>query len=177
MIGRQIEESKVVGDRRTIPGDLLGNFFLGGPGIDQGPVGVGEFHRIQVVSLDILHDGNLEALLGGEIGDHHRNRSQARRPARPPTALAHDQFVARARFANDQRLQNAVTKNRCGQALELSGVKDAPGLIGIRIDILDPQFPCGPCVLRAFRAPGARAFGTRLRVGCSREFRGRWTRT
>ena len=66
-LGGQAQQTLVVGHRRPVFADGLGNLLPGHPeGVRQPPVGARFLDRVQVLSLNILDQRQLEPLLVGD---------------------------------------------------------------------------------------------------------------
>ena len=163
-LARELEESKVVGDARTVDAHTLADGFLRRARIGKRPVGVGELDRVEVVPLDVLHDRELETVPGLDVGDHGGDGLESRGATGAPAALAHDQLVAAIRGpTHDDRLQDAMSGDRLRELRQVIAVEHPAGLIGVRDDGVDRDLRGSG---RARR--GRRRFGLSTRGGDQR---------
>ena len=81
-------------------------------GVGQSTIGVGELDRIQVLTLDVLDDGQLEAIRGRDVRDDGGDGRSPGELARTEAPLAHDQLVTGAGATHDDGLQHAVLRDR-----------------------------------------------------------------
>ena len=90
--------------------------------------------RIEVDTLHVLDDGELERFLVGNVAHQHRHLVEARALAGSPAAFAGDdlELVRVARRPHQQRLHDAFLADRVGQVLEFVGVELMPrvGAVG-----------------------------------------------
>ena len=130
----------MVRDRRAIEAHAVTDLLLRQTRVRERGERMCELHWVQVVALDVFHERDLESVFAVDIRDHRRDRLAPGHPRSAPAALAHNEFVSVSRAPHDHRLQNAVSSDRIGQALELCGFETAPWLFGIRIDCVDGDF-------------------------------------
>jgi hypothetical protein len=158
-VARELEQPQMIGDRRAIHSDALADLLLGGAGVGERPEGDGELDRVQVAALDVLDEGDLEAIAGIDLEHDGGDRVQARAARRPPASLAHDQLVAIARAPHHHRLQHPVHADRLGEGVEGARLEDATGLVGVGVDVGNGDLA---------RARGRRLRGVRGRRGAGR---------
>jgi hypothetical protein len=133
----QIEQPEVVGDGGAVEAHPLTDLLLGQAVVDQRAEGVGQLHGIQVVALNVLDEGEFEAILAFNVGDDGGNRLAASGARSAPAPLAHDELVAIARAPDHDGLKDAVKPDRIGEAIEFERLEAAPRLLGIGIDQVD----------------------------------------
>ena len=84
--------------------------------LHQRPIALCFFHRIQVLALEVFHKRQLGSQLVVGLNNARRYLSQARKPCRPPAALAGDELiVAGVQFSHGNGLYDAVFAYRFGQ--------------------------------------------------------------
>jgi hypothetical protein len=138
--GRQLQQAQRVGDVHAALAHELGHLGLGAAmSFDERAVALGLLDRREVGALDILDDGDLEALGVGKLAHQRRHDAQAGGLRGPPAALAGDDLeLARVhRGPHQDRLQDPLGAHRGRQLLELGLIKAAAGLVRIRADRLD----------------------------------------
>ena len=134
---RQGEQAERIGHRGTALADPLGGLLLREPVlVDQVPVCFRLLERAQVLALEVLDQGQLEALRGSGLPYHDRHPVEAGPLCRSQASLTGDQLVPIPRSADDQGLQEAVAPDRVGERGERLLVEMTPGLVGIRHDVL-----------------------------------------
>ena len=112
---RQPQEACGVGHHHTTATDLLADLLLG-----EGELG----HQllitqslvdgIEVLTLEILNECELEHLQIGGDSLNHRHFGQARQSGSPPSAFTGDQLEEIAHHAHHQGLDDALLANRIG---------------------------------------------------------------
>ncbi len=115
--GRQLEEAQRVGHRRARPAHLLGHRLLGELEVlHQLLVGGGFLQRVEVLAVQVLHQGLLQRQHVVHRAHHHRDGRQPGPLGRPPPPLAGDQLVALVPdLSHEDRLQDAQLGDRRGQ--------------------------------------------------------------
>ena len=80
----------------------------------------GELDRIEVLSLDVLDERDLEHLPIGDLTDDRRDGGAAEHFSRPESTLARDDFVA-ARWPRpkEERLEKTLLSDRLRELLDL----------------------------------------------------------
>jgi hypothetical protein len=129
----------VVGDGGSIQANFGPNLILGHTRpIDQIPIALSLLHGVQVLSLEVLHQRQLEGPdFINTLYHPHRYLSQARQSGRTPPALASDDPKAIALSTNANWLKEAVLRNTLAEGLHGLTGKDLPGLVRVRINSLD----------------------------------------
>ena len=93
--GRQVEQAKRVGHRRSGTTDPCRDLVLAEPElVDQLPIGVGRLERIEILALEVLDERELELIAIGELPDDRRDPLEAGCLGGAEAALAGDQLVA-----------------------------------------------------------------------------------
>ena len=86
--------------------------------VDQPPVRLRFFDRIQVVALDVLDERDLQQMIVVDLAHDDGDLEQARALRRAPAALAGDDLEAALDAADEQRLNHAVRANRLRELFE-----------------------------------------------------------
>ena len=79
---------------------------------------MGGLDRVQIFTLNVLDQRQLQHLRIGDILNDHRNFREPGELGGAPSALAGDDLVAVSDVPDDQRLNDAVGTNRGGQLLQ-----------------------------------------------------------
>jgi hypothetical protein len=104
-------------------------------------VRLGLFERSQILALNVLNQGQLIGDIGRDVAHDHGDSTQTGSARCPPSALAGDQdILVRAGLANDDRLNESVFPNRCGELLDGGLVEDRAGLIRRGLDLVERKF-------------------------------------
>jgi hypothetical protein len=98
---------------------------------------MGQFHRIEVLPLHVLDNGEFEAIGRRDIRDHGGQGRLIRELTGAESSFAHDELITIARPSNDNRLKHSVLANGICQAAKGCFVKFPSRLIWIRIDQSD----------------------------------------
>src|SRR5579884_118053 len=99
------------------------------------------FERVEILALQILDDRNFETFeIAGRTNDCRNGRTLHRRACTPP-ALACNQFVAVAAFADQDRHEDTVLANRGLQLLEGCRIKILARLMRIGTNAIDRNLP------------------------------------
>jgi hypothetical protein len=123
------EKPQGVGDRRPIPPKPSRDFFLCETKlVNEALVRLSGFERIQVLSLEILHQGHLQGLGIGRVFDDGRDVGQAGEPGRPDATLAGDDLETAGNAPNHHRRQDPVFPDRGRKLLERFRIEMFPGL-------------------------------------------------
>ena len=119
-----------IGHRHAALAHPLGHLLLGQPElVHQLLEGRRLLQGVEVGALDVLHQGQLQHLLGRGLLDHGRHRRQPGQARRLPAPLAGDELVAlRPLLGDDQRLDQAMLADRGGQLGQGLGVEGGAGL-------------------------------------------------
>ncbi len=145
---RQLEQPEHVRHRRPLLSHALPHVLLGQPQVvDQAPEGGGLLDRVQVLTLQILDQGQLQDMLGIRFPDEGRDLEQTGDLSRAPAPLAGDQLVlALSDGTHDDRLQDALTLDGGGQLLQgLLGERPAR-LPLVRLDPVEVQLQEAPAL-------------------------------
>ena len=151
-LGLQLEQAGGVRDRRAAAPHPLGHVLLREPVLaQQAAVGERLLDRVQVGTLDVLDERQLQQLRAVHLTHDHRHGGQVGEARRLQTALARDEAVAALLFqAHHQRLQDAVLADRFRQLAQLLGLEVGPGLLRVRRNQIDIDL--------LQRSPGGRLF-------------------
>src|SRR4029079_5199356 len=96
------------------------------------------FHRVQVATLDVLDERELQHLLVFDFADDDGHARKARELRGAPAALARDELEeAGAGGADDDRLEQAVLLQRLRERLHGFGVELGARLVRVRPDGVD----------------------------------------
>ena len=79
-------------------------------GLDQHLEGARELDGVEIGALHVLDEGHLQHSAVGGVEHHRRHLIQAGELAGPPASLSDDELVGIAAAPNDQRLQDASTR-------------------------------------------------------------------
>ena len=108
---RQAEQTQRVSHRAATDSDAAGNLLLRETEIRSQILECSSlFERGQITALQVLHQRQLELIIGPQaLPYHRRNGRQAGQPRRPPASLAGNQHIAiLAILADQDRLQDSV---------------------------------------------------------------------
>ena len=115
----ELEQAEGVRDGRAGAPDagrevLLGEREL----VHQLAIGAGRLHRVEVLALEVLDEGELELLPVGELPNDRRDALQAGHAGCANAPLAGDELVAVDRLGDEDRLDHAVLADALGEARE-----------------------------------------------------------
>jgi hypothetical protein len=108
--------------------------------VDQGLVGFGFFHRVEVRPLHVLDDRDLERLAVVHLAHYCRYDHEACAACGAPAALARDdlEHLRLVRVGPDEdRLDHALGADRVGQLFEVGLDEGAARLLRVRDDAVD----------------------------------------
>ena len=149
---RELQQAEVVGHRRTLLADPCGHLLLGEAAfLDEPLIAQSHFDRVEVLTLDVLHDSHLEHSLVVGVADVCRNHVHSREPACPEAALAADDLVSAVSLSADgDRLDEAQCPDRLRQLLESLLVEGHSRLERVRLYEVcrDKEHVCGAALLR-----------------------------
>ena len=92
----------------------------------------------QVLALEVLDDRDLERRVVVDLLDQGGDRLEPGETRCAPAAFARDDLVGiRTERSDEDRLEDAVLANRCGELFERLRFEDHPRLLGIRFDVID----------------------------------------
>ena len=116
----QIQQTERIGNRRAGLSDAGSGFLLGqGIVLHQFLIAAGFFHRIQVFALKIFHQCQLRDALVVRVKNADRNLRQSRQSGRTPATLSRNGLIiSRVQSAYNDRLDQAVPRNGCGEILQ-----------------------------------------------------------
>ena len=142
----QVQQPKCVGHGGPGFSHPLCRLFLGhGIILHQRLIAQGFFHRVQVLPLQVLNQGQFHGFLVVGLDDHGGDLRQVRHPCGPPAALAGDDLIiAVAALAHGQGLDNAVLPDGRCQVLQSLRVKFPPGLVRVRLNFVNGQYLVRP---------------------------------
>ena len=106
---RKLEKAEIIGDGSTLLSYPVGHLLLCEIAfLDQSLIAEGHLNRVQILPLDILHDGHLEHSLLAGIPDIGRNHVHAGQTAGAETPLAAYYLISVSRLLPDRdRLDEA----------------------------------------------------------------------
>ena len=120
----------------------VGHLLLGQPQVlAQLPIGCGLLDGIQLLPLDVLHQGELEQAVIGDLLDHHGDHGESSLPGGPPAPLARDDLELVAHLAHHDGLDHAVLLQAFGQFSQRRLVEVGAGLGPVRHHAAQRQFP------------------------------------
>ena len=144
---RQLQQPHVVGDRRSILADGLGNFFLRHVEVGaQLLVRGGLIDGIEIFALDVFDERHLEQLRvssSGHLLDDDRYPRQTRALRGAPAALAGDDAIAIGDLADHDRLNDAVGPDGLGQLVEACVLEAMTRLMLVGRNPIDVHFRRG----------------------------------
>ena len=130
---------EVVGDGRPLLAHAQGHGFLGEIAfVDQALEAEGGLDGVEVLALDVFHDGHFQH--GGvvslaDVGRHFRQPGRLRGPV---AAFAADDLVAGGSgLPQGERLDDAQRPDRSGEFLQRFRVEILPGLVGVGDDLVE----------------------------------------
>ncbi len=139
----EIEEAERVADVGAGAADAGGELLVGGAEVVQElPVGGRLLQRVQLLAVEVLHEGVTEQVVVRGLPDDGGDRVQAGPLGRAPAPLPHDQLVAggrQGRLTHHDRLEQADDRDRGGQLLQRLLVEVGAGLARVGGDLLDGQ--------------------------------------
>ena len=127
----QIQKTEGIGNRRTRLPDACRRLFLGQRIIlHQFLITACFFHRIQIFTLKVFHQRQFRDALIIRVKNADRNLRQSRQPGRTPAPFSRDDLIiSRVQPADNDRLNQAVPGNGCGEILQPFFIKMISGLI------------------------------------------------
>ena len=106
---REVEQAKCVRDRRAGPPDAGREAVLGEPEfVDELAIGIGRLDRVEILSLEVLDEGEFELIAIGELAHESRDAIETGGLGRPKAPLTGDELVAVDRLGHEDRLKDAV---------------------------------------------------------------------
>ena len=135
-LGRQRQQTLVVGHRGAVLADRAGDGFLGQMElVGEPPVRLRHFDGTEILPLDVLDERQLQPLVVPDVADDDRHLQQARPLGGAPAPLAgHDLVGALPTRTHHDRLDDAAAADRLRELVELRVVHDAARLIAIGLD-------------------------------------------
>lgn len=147
----KLQETEGVGDRGATSGHFVGDLFLGEAELfDHELVGLRFFDRAQVVSLNILDQGQFEHVLIGNVLDDGRDLVDGCTLAGAPAPFSGDDLVTGLRGPDDDRLEDTLFTNRGGELIELVRLEAESRLKRVGVNTIDVDHDQGA----AFVDPG-----------------------
>jgi hypothetical protein len=132
-----LQQPQRVGDGDPALAHPPGHLLVGQPELlNQLPVGRRLLQRVQVLPLQVLHQGQFQHLLGGQVLNDDRHRRQAGQFRRPPAPLPCHQLVTVPLPDDDEGLKDAVVLDGEGQFHQFVVPDGHTGLVGIGADVL-----------------------------------------
>ena len=108
----QLEQPERVGDARPVPADALADLLLRQPELlDEPSIALGLLERVEVRSLEVLDQRQLEGLGRRDVADHGGDLVQSRELRGPPAALTGDEAVVGPVPPHEDRLDDALGPN------------------------------------------------------------------
>jgi hypothetical protein len=138
-VAGEAEQAQGIGYGRAVLAGPFGDLLVGEAQFTHQSVeGLCELDRVEVLSLDILDEGDFEEALVRDVMDDDRNFFESRELGGAPAPLAGDKLVPIAGWPDDQRLQNSVDANggreliqalwgECGARLDGVGIYESDG--------------------------------------------------
>ena len=124
---RQLEKAERVGDGGPILPDPLRDDLL--------CVLNGNFDGIEMLSLEVLNEGELQHLLvGRDMDDVGRDLLEPSFPGSAHSAFSRDELVPPCETPHSDGLNEPLLPNRLRQLIECFSIEIRPGLVGISLD-------------------------------------------
>ena len=115
----QAQEPHVVGDRRTILPDGVGNLLLCEMEVvGETTIGLRLFDRIEILALDVLDQRDRQQLIFGNVANDNRYFQEAGALRCPPATFAGHDLVVAIDAPDDDRLDDPVGANGAGEILD-----------------------------------------------------------
>jgi hypothetical protein len=134
----QAQQAHHVGDGRAILAGPLGDLFVGELELLRQSVEcVRDLYRVQILSLDILDEGDFHQPFISEVLYDDRYPLEIRHPSGAPPALASYQLVTDCDLPDNQRLDDSVFPDRLSQFRQTLRLKDSSWLEWIRLNVAD----------------------------------------
>lgn len=132
----ELEEAQNIGYGRSLLSKLIGEFVLGQAiALDERPIGLSEFDRIQVLALDVLDESELEQLIDDGLSDYDRYCWKLQSESRSEPSFARNQLVpAGGQAVHDEGLQNATSTYRLCQVVKCSVIEHPTRLVPVHGD-------------------------------------------
>ena len=129
----KIQEPQRVGHGRASPPDPPGQVVLGEPELfDELAVGVGCLDRIEVLPLEVLHEGKFQLVPVGELPDDRGDPIEPGSLRRTQATLPRHQLVAVDRFRHQDGLDDPVLGNARRERGEAGRIESLAWLMRIR---------------------------------------------
>ena len=137
----EIQQAQGVGDGASALADLGGDLLLREVvAVDQCAVCLRLLNRVEVFALNILDQRDLRGFKVALVEDNDRHFGQTCHLGRAIAPLARDDLIVPVRdLAHQNRLQDAVHRDRIRQFCQRLAFKDAARLIRLRFDLSDAQ--------------------------------------
>ena len=138
-LGGQLQQTHIVGHRRTALAHALRDFLLRhATGLCQVLVGQCYFDGVQVLTLDILHQCQLHhALIVGRANIGRDSRETGNLRCAPTTFTGDDLVVVLADLAQGDRCNDTHGLDTCCQFLHGRLVKLTTRLVGVGLNLVD----------------------------------------
>jgi hypothetical protein len=128
----EVKQTKRVRDGRARLADAFGDTFLGQTEfVDQLAIRKRLIDRIEIRSLDVLDERDLELVPVSQLPDERRDPLEAREARGPHAALSGDELIAVEGLGDEHRLQDAVLADARGQLLKAGVVHVPPRLVRV----------------------------------------------
>ncbi len=128
-VSGSLRQPQRVGDMAAALADFAGDLVLGiGKAVHQFVIGGRFFDGVEILTLDVLDDGEFERLAVAHLAHHHRHIVQLGQLGRPPAPLARDDLEC-VDVAGDgthqDRLQDALFLHRLGEIVQILFARSA----------------------------------------------------
>jgi hypothetical protein len=105
----ELQETECIGHAGPVSAYALAHLLLRQPELlDEAAVALGLLERVEVGPLEVLDQGQLEGLGGGDIPDDGRHLVETRELGGPPPSLTGDEAVVRSVAADEDGLDDAL---------------------------------------------------------------------
>jgi len=160
----QIEQAQRVGDRRARTSDTFRDGLVRQTEVvDQPTEAVRGLDRVEILTLQVLDQGQFESLTVVEVADDGRDPLETRRHGGADATLPRDQLVTVKRLGHEHRLEHTVFADARGQRRHLSIAEPAARLVRVRTDAGDRDIgrrrPCLASLWDQCGKPAAKALG------------------
>src|SRR5262249_17215949 len=115
-LDRELQQAETIGHTAPVLADALSQVLLSPRELcQQALVGFRLLHRIQVLSEQVLHERQFEALAVSGLPDDGRDLGEPGKLGRPPTTLPDDELVPVTQPSDYDRLEHSGLAKGCGE--------------------------------------------------------------
>src|SRR3990172_92652 len=147
----EFQEPQVVRHSRSVLANLFGDLLLREPEVNEATEGLGLLHGVKVLPLYVLYDGELEALLVGNVLYDHGDVGKTGGPGSPPPPLPGDKLITSSEVPpHDKGLYHPLLLNGVRELSETLLVEALPWLKPVRGDFIYGTFKVPPGITGFF---------------------------